>query len=238
MPGDVTIGMMTEEFLVWRCLHGGPLDAQSIEQWQANKDIPWPEFRARNLPLLRRLTQVYGACAVLARDGDRFSGRVVGTLRFYPKSICTFSEHGGAGMCLQQAHPAGPVADMADADFQPLEQLPDKTLFVHCLMLTKDCQRKGVGTRMARYLIEWAGERKWQAIEATAYEDLDIIYAVAGVAGKNFWEKLGFSVAAVGTEPGFEHYPDILKVLREQGRARGIPEQDVTRKYTMRLGLR
>lgn len=240
MGDDVAIGMAAEGFVPWRCLHGGPLTERSIEQLPGDQGIPWAEFRARNMPLLKKFTRIYGGCAVVARDGER----VVGTLRFYPKALCTFTASGGAMMCLQQAHPAGPAHDFAQTDFPPLEQLEDKSLFVHCMMIAPAPQgepgyrRRGIGTRMARHLIEWARARGWHAIEATAYEDLDIVYGVTGVAGRTFWEKLGFRVAAMGVEPGFEQYPDILRAMIEQGRALGLSAEDVKRKYAMRLGLR
>lgn len=240
MPDDVTIEMMAEEFLVWRCLHGGPLTTKSIKECPADNDIPWAEFRARNVPLLTKLTQTYGSCAVLARDGDA----VVGTLRFYPKALCTTPRLECYGVCLQQPRPGGPPEDMASAHLPPVDGLSDKTLFVHCLMLAADAagrpsyRRRGIGRRMAARLMEWAGGRGWAAIEAMAYEDLDFVYSVTGVAGKGFWAGLGFSVAEAGTEPAFEHYPDMLKVMIEQGRARGLSADAVKAKYTMRLALR
>jgi ribosomal protein S18 acetylase RimI-like enzyme len=201
--------------------------------------MPWQELRARNVPLLGKLTRIYGSCAVLARDGEA----VVGTLRFYPKALCVFGPS-GAGMCLQQPCPNGPPDDMASAHFPPIEQLADKTLFVHCLMLAADApgrpsyRRRGFGRRMAERLMEWAGQGGWAAVEATGYEDLEIVYSVTGVAGKTFWERLGFRVAEVGVEAGFEQYPDILKVLIEQGRAVGLSADAAKTKYTMRRELR
>ncbi len=58
--------------------------------------------------------------------------------------------------------------------------------------------RKGglpIGSRMARALVEWAGASGWRAVEAYAYQDLPLIYAITGTAGKRFWDKLGFRVA-------------------------------------------
>lgn len=239
MPDDVTIEMMGEEFLVWRCLHGGPLTIKSIEEYPAGSDLPWAEFRARNVPILTRLTRTYGSCAVLARDGEA----VVGTLRFYPKALCPPARFEAYGVCLQQPRPDGPPEDMASAHMPPVEELSDKTLFVHCLMLAADAagrpsyRRRGIGRRMALRLMEWAGGRGWAAVEASAYEDLDIVYSLTGVAGKSFWAGLGFSVAEVGTEPAFDHYADILKVLIEQGRARGLSADAAKARYTMRLAL-
>jgi GNAT superfamily N-acetyltransferase len=236
---ELVVEMMGEDFILWRCLHGGPLTRESIEQWPQDQALPWAEFRARNVPLLSKLTRAYGACAVLARDGEA----VVGTLRFYPKALCPTPRLDCFGMCLQQPRPNGPPDNFAEADFPPLDQLADKTLFVHCLMLAADApgrpsyRRRGFGRRMAERLTEWGREKGWQAVEATAYEDLDIVYSVTGVAGKTFWERLGFHVAEVGVEAAFEHYPDILKVVIEQGRALGLSADAAKTKYTMRLEL-
>lgn len=71
MSNDVMIEMMSKNFLVWRCLHDGPLTKQNVDQPQSNPQCSWPEFRVRNLSLLEKLTDLYGSCAVLARDGDQ-----------------------------------------------------------------------------------------------------------------------------------------------------------------------
>ena len=80
MPEDIIIEPMTEEFLVWRCLHAGPLSRATIDLWPSAGKIPWKRYHKRNTPLLRKLTRTYGACAIIAHDNDR----IVGKLRFYP----------------------------------------------------------------------------------------------------------------------------------------------------------
>lgn len=98
-------------------------------------------------------------------------------------------------------------------------------------------QRKGIGTRMARELIEWARENGWQAIEACAYEDLGILYAHTGQAGKRFWEKLGFRVVNTSTEQAFVQENDFVKQMREQALEEGLDSKAVSNKYTMRLDI-
>jgi GNAT superfamily N-acetyltransferase len=219
-------------FLLWRCLHGGPLGPAEIDQPPEHEGICWPACRARNLPLLRRLTAVYGACAMLAWEGER----VVGSLRFYPRAIV-----GQAGFCLQQDPPHGPAAELAETPLPPLGELADRTLRVHCLMLAPGAEaatrRRGLGTALARALIAWAHERGWAAIEATAYQDLDLIYALTGQAGRRFWERLGFAVAAEDGEPAFAEDNDWSRTLRAQAQAQGLDPECVSRRYTMRLDL-
>ena len=240
MHGDVTVEMMSGDFILWRCLHGGPLTVETVDRPQPHPRVPWQRLRARNLPLLTKLTQVYGACAVIARDGDR----IVGQLRFYPKAICRISAP-GPGLCMQQAFPNGPADDFAKNDFPPLDQLADKTIFVHCLMTGSPQQvenpylRKGLGSRMVRALVDWARREGWEAVEANAYADLPSIYAVTGQAGRAFWEKLGFRTVETGVEPAFTEAgePGFVRALLKEAADRGMDAAAARAKYTMRLDL-
>ena len=69
MTDDIVIEPMTEEFIVWRCLHDGPLTRDSIDRWSPESTLPLPAWRERNIPLLVKLTRTYGSCAMLARIG-------------------------------------------------------------------------------------------------------------------------------------------------------------------------
>lgn len=227
---------MGDDFILWRCLHGGALSPRTIDNPAPHPDIDWPSTRARNVPFLGKLIETYGSCAIAARDGDE----VVATLRFYPKSLCSFSP-GGAAVCLQQPYPAGPREDAAAHAFPPLEELAEKVLFVHCLLVVSPpdeparYRRKGLATRMALELVRWAGERGWRAIEAHAYEEIPMLYAISGVAGKRFWEKIGFRVVRADTEPGMTG--EILDAVRRDAEAAGIPPERAANRYLMRLDL-
>ncbi|OGD22300.1 MAG: hypothetical protein A2W03_09435 [Candidatus Aminicenantes bacterium RBG_16_63_16] len=233
---DLIVEPMREDFILWRCLHGGPLNRQNIDVPPTNLGVDWPSARARNIPLLVKLTRTYGACAIMARDGDD----VVGTLRFYPMALCSF-EDSGAGFCLQQRPPAGPADDLAARGLPSLTAQADKTLFVHCLMITASpgeperYRRKGLATRLAQELIRWAKGQGWSAIEANAYEELPMLYAISGVAGRRFWERMGFCLARQDTEPAISG--DLLETLRRDAVASGLDPQNVANRYRMRLDL-
>jgi hypothetical protein len=228
---------MGKDLLIWRCLHGGPLSARNIDEPAPNPVVDWAWARARNVPLLKKLVETYGSSAIVARDGDA----VVATLRFYPKSLCEFSAEGGAAFCLQQPYPAGPADDRAARRFPRLQDLADKTLFVHCMLILSPrdepgrYRRHGLATRMAQELVRWARERGWAAIEATAYEDIPFLYAIAGVAGKMFWEKLGFRVVISDQEPAMTG--PLLEDVRQSALAAGIPAEKAANRYRMRLEL-
>jgi hypothetical protein len=239
---DVEIGMMSADALFWRCLHGGPLTPQTLDHPEPHPRVPWERLRPRNLAFLARMTERYGACAVLARDGDR----VVGQLRFYPKAVFEMAASpDGPGLCLQQTAPNGPAEDFADRAFPPLEEMADRTLRVHCIMTgspgqkENPYQRKGVGSRLVRALADWARERGWAALEVRTYADLPCLYAVTGAAGRTFWEKLGFRVVETGVESAFveDGNEGFVRAVLKEAAALGMDADEATAKYTMRLDL-
>jgi GNAT superfamily N-acetyltransferase len=237
MIDEVVIEMMTGDFILWRCLHGGPLSKTTIELWPADSPIPLGRYCVRNKPLIKKLTRIYGPCAVEARRGDD----VVGHVRFYPKAVL---EMDGAGfLCLQMDSPEGPRDNFSEFDFPPREKLKDQTLKIHCLMTAPPSEkdpayrRQGIGTRMVRRLIGWATENGWKQIEADAFEDLPIIYQVTGAAGRMFWEKLGFNAADRFPNPHLRQYPEFARKLEEQAGQLGIDKEKAKDIIVMRLVL-
>ena len=240
MPGDVVVEMMPREFILWRCLHGGPLTTETIKRPKPVLGIAWPQLRRRNVPLLSKLTEVYGACAVVARDGEQ----VVGQLRFYPKELFEMAAP-GIGLCMQQTFPCGPAEDLVERGFPTLDQIADRTIVVHCLMTgspqqdDNPYQRRGLGSRLVRTLVDWAHQKGWRAIEATAYADLPCVYAVTGQAGRRFWEKLGFRVTDRCIEAALVDAGDaaFVQTLLKQAAEQGMDATTARTKYTMRLDL-
>jgi GNAT superfamily N-acetyltransferase len=240
MIEDVVVEPMTEKFVLWRCLHGGPLTRHTVDQWPSPDRIEWERYRMRNLPLLIKITRTYGACAILARDGDK----VVGLLRFYPKLICGLN--GAGGLCLLQDHPAGPAEDFADSDFPAPAEIEDRTLAVHCLMTgspqqeENPYQRRGIGTSMVRTLIQWAKANGWERIEADAFNDIPIIYEMTGSAGHTFWEKLGFRVVDRHPHPELQNrseFAEFVTTLEEQAKVIGISPARARDRLVMRLDV-
>jgi hypothetical protein len=237
MIEDVVVEPMTEEFILWRCLHGGPLSRDTIDLWPSDSAMPWTRYRDRNTPLLMKLTRVYGACAIIARDVDR----IVGQLRFYPKTVCDME---GAGcLCIQQDHPAGPTDDFVDGDFPDPANIEDKTLAVHCLMTGRPqqegnpYQRKGVGTQLVKTLIQWAKANGWDRIEADSFEDIPIIYKITGSAGHTFWEKMGFRIVDRHPHPDLPSRDPFVVTLEKQAEAIGISPERARDRLVMRLEL-
>ncbi len=233
----IEVEMMSQDFVLWRCLHEGPLSKATIDGGESDTALPWARYRARNKALLVKFTRIYGACGVVARSGDL----IVGILRFYPKTVWQMERAGF--LCLQQDFPSGPVDDFAALDFPLREHLEDQSLKIHCLMIRSPGEagnlyrRKGIATRMVQKLIEWAGETAWRRIEVEAFEDLPIIYQVTGSAGLTFWEKLGFRVADRFPHPYLLESSEFVTQLEEEAAHAGIDANRAKDCIVMRLDL-
>jgi hypothetical protein len=140
-------------------------------------------------------------------------------------------------------YPEGPSDKLAKRHFPPLEKLEDKTLLVHCIMvgyaLKKENPylRKGIGKRMVRFLIVWARNNGWKAIETKTYEDIPYLYAISGSAGKSFWKKLGFCVIKTEAEKILDEDNEFSKKARASAAAAGIDPSSGSNTYIMRLDL-
>jgi len=241
MSGEINIEPMTEDSILWRCLHLGPISRRFLNdlprEVPSEIQVDWAKCRERNIPLLTKLTRTYGACAILARVKDR----IVGQLRFYPRVIWDMESAGE--MCLLQDFPNGPDEDFVNTDFPPLERIQDKILAVHCLMTGSPQQkenpylRKGVGSRLVKALIHWAKERGWERIQADAFEDIPLIYEMTGSAGRIFWEKLGFYLEDRHPHPYLQDPSEFLDQLLAQAASAGISPDRAKDRLIMRLDL-
>ena len=150
---------------------------------------------------------------------------------------------GDGGLCLQQDHPAGPEERFYETDFPSPWYMEDKTLAIHCLMAgpsqreENPYQRRGIGSRMVRVLIQWAQNLGWEHIEVDAFEDLPIIYGITGSAGHSFWEKLGFGVAERYPHPYLLEPSEFRDTLDKQAAELGIDPERARDKIVMRLDL-
>jgi len=216
---------MDGSFLLWRCLHDGPVTRENLDVPPDESRLP---FRRTAIPLLKRLTELYGSAAILAWEGDA----VVGLLRFVPKVVSQM-ECGG-GFCLLMPFPAGPREDFPQRTLPSKETIEDRTLVVTCIQLRSDRQRQGVGRALVERLKSWAREEGWEAIEATAYQDLPLVFEITGNAGRVWWEGLGFHVLESLEEEAMKEYGDFLHTLEIQAMEKGMSPQEVTQKFLMR----
>jgi hypothetical protein len=240
IPG-LKIRAMDRDFILYRCLHGGPLTPDSIGQLNSTDNPQWwadMQSQSRfelNRRFLLRVIETYGSCAVLAWDENR----VVGQMRFFPGAL--LDSFGIESMCMQQGHPCGVSPEIIQAEWPALKEARRKPLFVNCMMTGSPCQpenpyqRRGLASEMVRELVRWARETRWPAIEAHAFSDLPAIYEITGQAGRLFWEKLGFSTVSQKRNPLV--MGDFLQLLVRQAAERGMPAVEAGTEYRMRLSL-
>jgi len=220
---------MDSSLLVWRCLHDGPITRVNLDAPPDESRLPSRESAVR---LLGQLTDRYGSAAILAWEEDE----VVGLLRFVPRVVARME--GCGGFCLLMPHPAGPTEDFPLAVLPARETIEDRTLVVTCMQLLSDRQRQGLGRAMVERLKSWARNEGWDAIEATAYQDLPLVYEVTGNAGRRWWEDLGFHVTESMEEEAMKYYGDFVHSLEAQAREREMDPGKVTRKFIMRWDAR
>ena len=149
----------------------------------------------------RKLTHAYGACAILAW----LEQTIVGFLPFVPVE-CGIK----LPACLHY------VDEQAQAEVEAFSPIPkhdmeQRILEIHCLSVKKSMRRQGVGSRMVRYLVEWAKANEWQRIQGWAFAKSNFGW-LPDIA---FWEKCGFKRGAPRgwdeeiTDPGFDYYIDL-----------------------------
>jgi GNAT superfamily N-acetyltransferase len=141
---------------------------------------------------------------------------------------------GAGGFCLLMDQPAGPAEGFPEVTLPSPEAVEDRTLVVTCMQLLPDRQRLGIGQDLVNRLKSWAREHGWDAIEATAYQDLPLVYEVTGNAGRRWWEDLGFHVTESTEEEAMREYDDFIHTLEAQARDRAMDPRSVTRKFIMR----
>jgi GNAT superfamily N-acetyltransferase len=225
MMDSLILKPMDGSFLIWRCLHDGPITRENLNAPRDESFLPYQESAVR---LLRQLTNRYGSAAILAWEGDK----VVGLLRFVPKVVSQME--GGGGFCLLMPFPAGSIEDFPHRVFPSKKTIEDRTLVVTCMQLLADLQRQGVGRDLVERLKSWAREEGWEAIEATAYQDLPLVFEISGNAGRSWWEDLGFHVRESMEEEAMKGYSDFVHTLEIQARERAMDPKEVTQKFIMR----
>ena len=104
-------------------------------------------------------------------------------------------------VCPEDHQPS--LADINSAEPTPFRELSPKVLKVQCASVAWNppLYRKGLGTAMLYYLVDWARENGWERIEGWAFENPSVDDAYVWIPSVQFWEKAG---ARRGSVPAFE----------------------------------
>ena len=115
----------------------------------------------------RKLIDAYGSGAIMAWRNRS----LLGFLPFYPYNCGLQRIH-----CVC-APVSSTVADIDHRRLIPFDALNPKILELECLSVDPGLYRKGLGTAMSCYLIEWAKAQGWEHIRGWAFADTDFIDA-------------------------------------------------------------
>jgi len=231
--------------LLCRCMHGGPvpLDGASSALPEVSQDAVET--------FLKVMINKYGSYAVLVLDGDH----IVGVLWFYPEIV---SEQLGVGhtACIQEEHNVEAIARLDLESLPSMEDLPDKSLRIECMMVVHEYDKskvktdytgRGIGKRMVKTLVAWAKDNGWKRIIARAIPDIKPLLLWSGSYSVERYKALGFRVIEETTDTGIGlletansqklgyHGPRIKKMWEEK--YSHVSDDEISRVHTMVLDL-
>ncbi len=193
---------MDKDFVLFRCVHFGPLNHSNIEKMSVDALDLSREQCERNKKFLSRLIDTYGSCAMLAKEGDF----VVGQARFYPQVI--FDLIGQQYICCQDPD-YGVTEQMADMDLPKIENPDDRILRIHCWLIHKDYLGRGISNALLDGILEWAQSHGWKVVKAYAGPDNHWIASQACAPMLRTYIKHGFQ--KIKTVPS----PELKELLME-----------------------
>jgi GNAT superfamily N-acetyltransferase len=200
---------------------------------------------------LKAMIDKYGSCAVLVVDGES----IVGVLWFYPDLV---REQLGVGhaACIQEEHQVEALARLDLESLPSMEELPDTSLRIECMMVVReydestvktDYTGRGIGKRMVTTLVAWAKDHGWRRIIATAIPDIKPLLLWHGSYSVERYKALGFRVtdetsdtgmglleAANSQKLGYQG-PKIEKMWAEKYAQ--VSDDEISRVYTMVLDI-
>jgi len=152
---------MDKDFILFRCIHFGPLSPSNIRKVRVKIPGLAKEQFDRNEKFLARLIDAYGSCAMLAKQ----DGYVVGHARFYPQVICD-----EAPLCCQQPEYA-PTQQRIEMHLPTIENPADRILRIDCFLVHKDYRGRGLSHALLDGVLEWAKGHDWKTVRAMAAPD-------------------------------------------------------------------
>ena len=152
---------MDKDFILFQCLHCGPLSPSNIETKSRNKEGISKEQFERNKKFLTRITDAYGSCAMLAIEGNS----VVAPARFYPQIILNqvdFCCHDPKYAITQK---------MVEMDLPAIENPADRILKIDCFLVHEKNRGQGLSHALIDGILEWAQSNNWKTVRAHAASD-------------------------------------------------------------------
>ena len=196
---------MTNDFILYRCIHVGPLGPENIDKLTAKDKQSTKDMFIRNKKFFSRLVKTYGSCAMLAMENDF----VIAHTRFYPQVISELT--GKNDMCCQQQEYAS-TQEMIEMDLPCIEELTDRSLRIHCWHVHKDYRNKGLSHVLLDAIIDWAKAHGWKTILASAGVNDPWVASLSCAPMLRTYQKHDFQIVSTVNSPELLDY---LKKLRD-----------------------
>ncbi len=196
---------MTKDFILYRCIHVGPLGPENIDKLTEKDRQSTRDMFIRNKKFFSRLVETYGSCAMLAIENDL----MIAHARFYPQIISELT--GKNDMCCQQLKYA-PTADMTEMDLPTFEELTDPSLRIYCWHVHKDYRNQGISHALLKGIIQWAIANGWKTILASAGVDDPWVASQSCAPMLRTYLKHGFEITSTVPSPELLDY---LKKVRD-----------------------
>jgi len=190
----MNIYQMDKNFILFRCLHNGPISPSNIGS------LPGEQFD-RNNKFFTRLIDAYGSCAMLVWDDDY----VVAHARFYPQII-----YDKFKFCCHDPNYAI-TREIAEIELPPLTSPAERTLRITCFFIYMDFRGQGLSHKLIDAIIKWAQDNSWRSIRCYAYQENHWLSSEMCKPMLSTYRKHGFKKIENGTLPEVKDFLQQMK---------------------------
>ena len=192
---------MDKDFILYRCLHDGPLSPSNIETKSMNIGSLTREQLDRNKKFLTRLVNAYGSCAMLAWEDDY----VVAHARFYPQII-----YDRFKICCHGPNYAI-TQEIEEMELPPLKNQAERILRITCFFVHKDYRGQGLSHKLIDAILKWAKNNNWKSVRCFAYQDNYWLASEMCTPMLRAYSKHGFKKIGIVTLPEVKDFLQQMK---------------------------
>ena len=182
---------MDKEFILFRCLHNGPLSPSNIVTKSMNVASVSGKQLDRNKQFLARLVNAYGSCAMLAWEDDS----VVAHARFYPQVI-----YDRFKFCCHDPNYAI-TQEIADMELPSLTDQDERILRITCFFVYRDYRGQGLSHKLIDAILKWAKNNSWKSVRCYAYQNNYWLASEMCTPMLSTYSKHGFKKTEIVTLP-------------------------------------
>jgi len=192
---------MGKDFILFRCLHNGPLSSSNIEAKSMNIGSLTKEQLGQNKKFLERLVNAYGSCAILAMEDDY----VIAHARFYPQIIYDQFKF----CCHDPNYPI--TQEIVEMELPLLKNQAERILRITCFFVHKDYRGQGLSHKLIDAILKWAKNNNWKSVRCFAYLDNYWLSSEMCTPMMSTYSKHGFKKIRIVTLPEVKDFLQQMK---------------------------